>query len=241
MGKRAPRLPVASAERGRITISDSDWQRLESVYGQKLSPEARRDIHEKTQDFVDHAGFEQNAEPASDARERISAIARAADSLRSVLNDGDHDADVYARTLIKKHLRAIKMRDLWSKRRAEDVMTENVKEGIDTDHTLRAISSDMMLLIFASEDALKELNGTEDGGLKEREGWDRWVNELTDIAKARNLRWGVRKDSDKQRRSSPFVELVWELQQSVPKEHRRGHSRGAVAVAITAARRNRVG
>jgi hypothetical protein len=58
MGKRAPRLPVASAERIKVTISDCDWQRIERAYGQKLSPEARRDIHEKTQEFVDRAEFE---------------------------------------------------------------------------------------------------------------------------------------------------------------------------------------
>jgi hypothetical protein len=66
---------------------------------------------------------------------------------------------------------------------------------------------------------------------------------LTDIAKAHDLHWRVRKDTDKnkQSRSSPFVELVWELQRSVPKAHRR-YSRGALAGAIVGARRqNRVG
>jgi hypothetical protein len=257
MGKRVPKLPVASAERIKVTISEDDWKRIETAYGLKLSPEARRDIHEKTQDFVDRRGFEQNAEPASAARDRISTIARAADSLRSALNDGDHDADVHARTLIKKHLRAIKKRDLldggasadtlngvaenntYLGDSAEDVVTENANEGIDTDGTLRAISSDMMLLIFASQDALKELNDTTDGGFKEGKAWARWVNELTDIAEARGLPWGVRKDSDNRIPPSPFVELVWELQMNAP--YGRGHSRGAVAVAIISARRNRVG
>ena len=105
MGKRAPRLPAASAERIKVTISDCDWQRIERAYGQKLSPEARRDIHEKTQEYVDRAEFEQNAEPVSDARDRTNAIIiKAAGSLRSALDGGDRDADVYARTLIKKHL-----------------------------------------------------------------------------------------------------------------------------------------
>jgi hypothetical protein len=218
MGKRAPKLPLASAVRIKVTISNCDWQRIESAYGQKLSPEARRDIHEKTQEFVDGAEFEQNAELVSDARDRISTIARAASSLRSALNDGDHDADVYARTLIKKHLR---------------------KEGDAINDPLRGISSDMMRLIFASQDALKELNNTK--GFKKGEAWKRWINELTDIAKAHDLHWRVRKDSDKQSRSSPFVELVWELQQSVPRAHRRS-SRGALAGAIVGVRtQNRVG
>jgi hypothetical protein len=222
MGKRAPRLPAASAERIDVTISDCDWQRIERAYGQKLSPEARRDIHEKTQEFVDRAEVEQNAERVSPARDRISTIMRDANSLRSSLDGGDHDADVHARTLIKKHLR---------------------KEGDAINDPLRRISSDMRWLIFASEDALKELSDTKGEDFKKGEAWKRWINELTDIAKAHDLHWRVRKDTDKnkQSRSSPFVELVWELQRSVPKAHRR-YSRGALAGAIVGARRqNRVG
>jgi hypothetical protein len=111
MGKRAPKLPVASAGGGGeerrkvVAITDSDWQRIEKAYKQKLSPKARRDIHEKTQEFVDRAEFEQNAEPVSDARDRITTFIGAASSLRSTIDSGIHDADIYACSLIKKHLR----------------------------------------------------------------------------------------------------------------------------------------
>jgi hypothetical protein len=241
MGKRAPRLPVASAGGGEeerrkvVAITDSDWQRIEKAYGQKLSPEARRDIHEKTQEFVDRAEFEQNAELASDACDRISIIANAASSLRSALNDGDHDADVYARTLIKKHL--WKQRDAKKQKEGDAVKKRRRKK----DDPLRNISSDMRLLIFASQDALGELDDANDQGLSKGEAWDRWIVRLTSIAEKRGLPWRVRKDSDKQKRCSPFVEFVWELQRSVPKAHRR-YSRGALAGAVVGARRqNRVG
>ena len=65
---------------------------------------------------------------------------RDANSLRSSLDGGDRDADVHARTLIKKHLR---------------------KEGDAINDPLRGISSDMRRLIFASEGALKELSDTK--------------------------------------------------------------------------------
>jgi hypothetical protein len=224
MGKRAPRLPVASAERIRVTITDSDWRRIEKAYGQKLSPEVRRDIREKTQEFVDRAEFEKNAEPVSDARDRINTIMGAAGSLRSALDGGDHDADVYARTLIKKHLR--KKGDAIKKRRRKK------------DDPLRGISSDIRVLIFASQDALRELNDTKDEGFKKGDAWKRWIRRLTSIAKAHNLPGGARKDSDKQSGShaSPFVEFVWGLQQFVPGTHRRAHSKDALAKAITEAR-----
>jgi hypothetical protein len=178
MGKRTPKLPVASAERRKVAISEDDWKRIEKAYGKKLSPEARKDIHEKTQKFVDRAEFEKNAEPVSDARDLITSIIETANSLRSALERGDRDAHVHARTLIKKHLRkeAIKERELESLEagasadtlnavaennrdvgdNAGDVMAENANEGIDADDLLRAISSDMGLLIFASQDALTQ-------------------------------------------------------------------------------------
>jgi hypothetical protein len=246
MGKRAPKLPVASAGGGEreeeewrkvVAITDSDWQRIEKAYGQKLS-EARGDIREKTQEFVDRAEFEQNAEPVSDARDRITTILGAARSLRSSLDRGDHDADVYARTLIKKHL--WKQSDAKKQKEGDAIKRRRRKK----EDPLRKISSDMRLLIFGSQDALRELDDTKDQGFSRGEAWDRWIVQLTSIAEKHGLPRRVRKDSDKQsgRHASPFVEFVWELQQFVPKTHRREHSRGAVAEAVVKARkRNRVG
>jgi hypothetical protein len=235
MGKRAPRLPVASAERIKVTITDNDWQRIEKAYGQKLSPEVRRDIREKTQEFVDRAEFEKNAEPVSDARDRINTIMGAASSLRSALDGGDHDADIYARTLIKKHLR----REGDAKKHLRTEGDAIKKRRRKKDDPLRGISSDIRVLIFASQDALRELDDAKDQGFSKGEAWKRWSNELTDIAKAHDLHWRVRKDSDKQKTSdaSPFVKFVWELQQFVPGTHRRAHSKDALAKAITEARR----
>jgi hypothetical protein len=253
MGKRAPKLPVASAGAGTpvshlsiirlirrrvVAITDSDWQRIEKAYRQKLSLEARRDIHEKTQEFVDRAEFEQNAEPVSDARDRITTIIGAASSLRSAIDSGVHDADIYACSLIKKHL----WKQSEAKKQKEgDAIKRRRRKKRDP---LRNISSDMRLLIFRCQDALRELDDTKDQGFSKGDAWDRWIVRLTSIAEKHGLPWRVRKDSDKQSqqsRISPFVELVWELQQSVPKAHRRS-SRGALAGAIVGARRqNRVG
>ena len=257
MGKRAPRLPVASAGPGdpiasrsantglirslarpKVAITDSDWQQIEKAYGQELSLEARRDIHEKTQEFVDRAEFEQNAEPVSDARDRITTIIGAASSLRSAIDSGVHDADIYACSLIKKHL----WKQSEAKKQKEgDAIKRRRRKKRDP---LRNISSDMRLLIFRCQDALREFDDTKDQGFSKGEAWDRWIVRLTSIAEKHGLPWRVRKDSDKQSqqsRISPFVELVWELQQSVPKAHRR-YSRGALAGAIVGARRqNRVG
>jgi len=211
MGKRTPRLPVASAGPGepvatgfdwlvetyggqsiaiiaqmlrakemlrpKVAITDSDWQQIEKAYGQELSPEARGDVYEKTQKYVDRAEFEQNAELVSDARDRTNAIIRAAGLFRSALDGGDRDADVHARTLIKKHL--------WKQSGAEKQKEGDAIKG-DTamavaivaarrcrrkkDALLRNISSDVRRLIFASQDALRELDDVKDQGLQQRRG-----------------------------------------------------------------------
>ena len=241
MGKRAPKLPVASAGGGEeerrkvVVITDSDWQRIEKAYGQKLSPKARRDIHEKTQKFVDRAEFEQNAELVSDARDRITTILGAASSLRSAIHSGIHDADIYACSLIKKHL--WKQSDAEKQKEGDAIKRRRRKK----DDPLRNISSGLRPLIFASKDALGELD--EDQGFSKGEAWERWIVRLISIAEKHGLPWRVRKDSDKQSDcQSPFVEFVWALQEFVPDAHRRKHSKGAVAMAIVAARRrNRVG
>src|SRR5262245_40044948 len=204
----------------------------------------RERTYTRRQEFVDRAEFEQNAELASDACDRISIIAKAASSLRSALNDGDHDADVYARTLIKKHL--WKQRDAKKQKEGDAIKKRRRKK----DAPLRNISSGMRLLIFASQDALRELDDLKDQGFSKGEAWDRWIVRLTSIAKKHGLPWRVRKDlhwrkdSDKQSdcqsplfRQSPFVEFVWALQKFVPDAHRRKHSRGALVAAIVSARR----
>ena len=171
MGKRTPRLPVASAGPGdpiasrsantglirslarpKVVITDSDWQRIEKAYREKLSLKARRDIHEATQEFVDRAEFEQNAEPVSDARDRITTIIGAASSLRSAIDSGVHDADIYACSLIKKHL--WKQSEAKKQKEGDAIKRRRRKK----DDPLRNISGGVRLLIFASQDALRELD-----------------------------------------------------------------------------------
>src|SRR6516165_357017 len=65
--------------------------------------------------------------------------------------------------------------------------------------------------------------------------WEVWIRRLTDILTARDLPTGARKDTAK--RASPFVALVYQLQNFLPKRHTRAqHSKVALATAIGKAR-----
>jgi hypothetical protein len=70
--------------------------------------------------------------------------------------------------------------------------------------------------------------------------WNLWVNSITTVIRDENLPYKVRKDTDKHTgNNSPFVRLIKEIQNSLPKEFRMfTHSDDALAQAIHRARRN---
>jgi hypothetical protein len=153
MGKRAPKLPVASAgageeeeKRPRVGITDPDWQRIESAYGQKLSPQARRDIQGRTQKFVDRDEFEQNAEPVSDARDQIAIVIGAASSLR--YRSAESTMPIFTRAASSESISGSRVA---KKQKAGHA----IKRRRRKDDPLRNISCDMRLSIFASQDALR--------------------------------------------------------------------------------------
>ena len=76
-------------------------------------------------------------------------------------------------------------------------------------------------------------------GFSEGQIWNLWVLMLTDIMKNHRLPYKIRKDTDKRKGEtpSPFVALIWELQQSLPKEQRKfTQSHDALAQGIYRAR-----
>jgi hypothetical protein len=78
------------------------------------------------------------------------------------------------------------------------------------------------------------------GGFDEVEGWDIFVTNLTELMKSYNLPFKVSKATGA--RPSPFVELIWNLQELLPaKARKHNHSKEALAAAIVQARRRRVG
>ena len=63
------------------------------------------------------------------------------------------------------------------------------------------------------------------------EAWDAWIIEMTKLAKKHGLPSRVESSQ------SPFVEFIWELQESLPTEYRQPFaSKDALATAIITAR-----
>jgi hypothetical protein len=90
-------------------ISESDWQRIERAYGQKLSSGVREKIFFATEFYVLAESTERSAEPVKDARRRVKILQKAAASLQNEMASG---ATSYAAgVLITKHFQDPRLSD----------------------------------------------------------------------------------------------------------------------------------
>ena len=208
-GENVPRvtakLPIASAGgKPSLKISKAKWDRIEKAYGDSLPKPLRRKINHVTRKYLYWAGFEKNAQSASETERRIETIGAAASKFRGEIfkcpqNIGKA-ADFYARQLVCKHLG-------FSFRQGRDGL-QSLALKLDRDIS-RACD-------HASRDAKKAC-------FREGETWGIWIRELTAALKAHQLPTQVRKDIDKNLtgKPSPFVAFVHELQACIPEKYRR--------------------
>jgi hypothetical protein len=240
MSRRSPKIPMASAGGdSEIIISDKDWLRIENekMYGHRLSPDTKNRIIEATKKFVYWEVFERNAPPLSEAHDWIRSAQEAASEFRRVLlnmaparkrrrarcapaalsvnssrRSGESDVSVYANHLVRKNF--------------------NDPRLVQGDR-LRHLGGVLRSFVDACERALRD----NESGYVEGESWNDWILSLTKILKAEQLPTKASNSYSKSGASSPFVLLVEELQNRLPKEARRhDHSKEALARAINRAR-----
>jgi hypothetical protein len=203
-----------------LAISNADWQRIEAAYGHQLSETLRRQIHEKTNEFLWWAGFEHTARAVSEAVETAQQYKKAAQDVRRVFFRRSTDPDILVQRLICKYqgLR-------WEKGR---IGLQNLVLNFE-----RIVSQ-------GCDRAIAELRASK-SGFRAGEMWDGWVRSLSRILNAKRLPTQARKDTDKQTKSSsssPFIGFLRELQQCIPPKFRRStQSDAALAQAIYKARR----
>jgi hypothetical protein len=98
----------------------------------------------------------------------------------------------------------------------------------------------MASFVLACDLAEKELEKNRARAFQRGEAWNVWVRDLAGVLQKRGFPTGVRKDVDKSDTTSPFVRFIWELQELIPQEFRRGsHSKVALATLISKAIRGR--
>ena len=237
MARPVRTLPFASVSGGgpKFSPTNEQWKQIERAYGHALTDNVRQAIVAATINFLLWEPFEREAKPISRARERVVTVQKAAKSLHDALVLYEElvtapatTATVYAHQLIKRHFAG---EEFWSAK----FRSRNGGELARLKRVLAPLPS-------ACASALAELDDPNLPGYCEGACWRGWVRDLTRIAKQHKLPIPVRTDTDKKWRPSPFVALLYELQQHVPVAARRHmHSKAALAKAIQRARRGRGG
>jgi hypothetical protein len=216
VARRSPKLPLASGGGSdpAITISDTDWQRIETAYGASLPGDVRAEIFRAIEAFLFLDSFERRAELSAKGKVILEAHDRAATRFFNELFVGASaasDEGVYAHYLIENNFKASQLGT----------------EGAGLDAFLNLLRA----FHVACNTSIKQVN--EASAFREGNAWTNWIDWLTEILEEAKLPCLVRKDvgskskSDKQ---SPLVLLVWELQNCLPEGCRR-HTQSEAALA----------
>jgi hypothetical protein len=222
MAKPLPRLPVAGVggESPTISLSDDGWSRIEAACGWSFDSTLRDAIRTCTNVYLSNAQFELNAKPLAPARDRLQRIRKAAARLQTeLMQASESESARYANFLINQSFVDSRL---------------NCAGPTDAIHAMHGVTAS---LVFACDRGEKEL---EKEGFQSGEAWNAWVRNLAALLQKCGFRTGARKDSDKSDTTSPFVRFVWELQELILQEFRRGsHSEVALATLVSKAIRGR--
>jgi hypothetical protein len=232
MAKPLPRLPVAGvggespttagvgSKSPTISLSDDGWSKIEAACGRSFDSELRDAIRTRTKVYLRDAQFELNAKPLAPALDRLQRIRKAGARFQAeLMRAPEPESARYANFLIKQNF-----------------ADSRLKYGGPTD-AIHAMHGVMASFVFVCARAEK---GLEKDGFQRGETWNEWVRDLSGVLQKRGFRTSVRKDSDKSDTTSPFVRFIWELQELIPQEFRRGsHSDVALATLISKAIRGR--
>jgi hypothetical protein len=224
MAKPLPRLPVVGVgESPIISLSDDMWSKIEAACGWSFDSELRDPIRTRTNVYLGVAQFERNAKPRAPALDRLQRLRKAGARFQAeLMRAPEPESARYANFLIKQNF-----------------ADSQLKYGGPTD-AIRAMHGVMASFVIACDLAERELERNRARGFQPGESWNVWVRDLAGVLRKRGFPTGVRKDVDKSDTTSPFVRFIWELQELVPQEFRRGsHSKVALATLISKARRGR--
>lgn len=217
--RRSRKLPMVSAGgEPEFTIGEADWRRIQETYGHALSDDVREAIVAATETFLYWEVFERTAEPVANAKLIVEALKNGAKDFQQTLLAHafkSSDAGTFAGHLIKRNF-------------------HDPRAG-NKDRLFETLGGVLTSFNTACTNAARELSDPALPSHNEGDAWVNWVWRLTQIMDNVSLPVGVSKDGE---RISPFVRLVWELQDCLPVDSRRHmHSEAALTDATSKARK----
>jgi hypothetical protein len=235
----ARKLPIASAGAPPpLKISDSDWKRIEEVYGQSLTASAREKVTRATRKFISSEIFERTAEPLSDSRDIIKELTRASTKFKTVLLRHGFklgDAGTFARHLLNKHFQDPRLlgRDplhsfngvlssfIAGCRLAEKDVAPHKTRRAATELSEERAEANLARVRHKGLRVPDPTAGAEGPGVTQKpepqralptfikgHAWGLWVQALTQIAKSERMSWQVRKDVGNKSRTDKQSDFV---------------------------------
>jgi hypothetical protein len=235
-----PRSPFSFILPSDFKLSEADWKKLETAYGRKIPEKARREITTATRHMLSRTAAERSARDASEAIQHIARLRKAANDLlaawtasglpASPLTDSEFPAAVRADPVALAEARVARANAIARARAcvsrsidaAEEAINQALAEMTD-DVTFDEFHDHLMLFAGACGRALETAALIAVRGAR-RQAWDAWIRDLRKIWTQHRRRPTARQDDDADTKASPFVSFVWELQQLIPSEYRRGMS-----------------
>ena len=217
MPRYKQRLPVTTGiSKPAFQVSPQVWARIEKKYGNKLPDQIRTRIEDATQSYLWLAQMERGALPLTCARDTISVANKAAQALLEQLK-AIHNCDDDALSLVGHFLRP-------------RIKLPNRKPL--GDH-LGGFVRDLEILSLALSDTEAAVQTA--GYQQEGQAWSAWVGNLRDILKEAGLPCGINRDrdtDDSASTASPFVRLVYQIQEDYPQERWRFKDARSLATAM---------
>jgi hypothetical protein len=228
MPKRKPKAPFATVLRIPVVkMGAPEWSRIECAFGHSLPIDLRTEIVADTQSFVTLAAFEYAAPPVDAAVKRIKRLREFARELLCLLDSKmlsslRGSSALYADELIAWHLYKV------------------VLKPSQEHKYLAPFAEEIRLFEKACAWALDQIDRTSYPGYWQTgEAWNNWILAVTETVRKHKLPSSVRKDTDKNKLQAPssFVNLILELQKTLPREYRRHTTPDGASQAIVRARR----
>jgi hypothetical protein len=215
MAQRMPKTPIPVDAGQPIVLGDQEWADVENAYGHSL-PAHLRELIQLATEMLQRVGAAERRAPTIDRMSsKTISLAKAA---RALLHEVDYAANENADTVALED----QIKNLAAA--MEEFPSENVQFPMIVWSLLQ--SCNRMLASWKSKEGL----------LQEGLAWAKWVQAITEMMREHGLPTEVRKDSDKRdadRVNSPFVRLIYQLQNCIPENLRRhAHSKDGLSQAI---------
>ena len=226
MPRPNPRIDIVKRLGKPIAFSVDDRDAIEAKYGRKLTSEQWEQITGVTSALTIFTPGIKDATRTPVVLSKLKKLEAAAKSLRKEFNDVPDRGNFTPEEIY------------WA-------FFSHRRRPPRPDEHLLFLEEILGAVIKFSEFAIQQIQKPDPKqpndwyGVSEGEVWNIWVNALTEIMKKNEMRYQVRKDSDKNKTNSQssFVVLVRELQNCLPEEFRKfTHSDYALAQGIYRAR-----